>query len=50
LNRGDFTVAHKLFTRIVGGYQVLNEVVFDMLEGFKHGNQILATFLAVPAI
>jgi len=50
LNRGDFTVARELLTRIVGGYQVSNEVTFDVLEGFEHGNQILATLLAVPAI
>ena len=50
LNRGDFTVARELLTRIAGGYQVFNEVAFDVLKGFEHGNQILATFLAVPVI
>jgi hypothetical protein len=50
LNRGDFTVARELLTRIASGYQVSNEVAFDVLESFEHGNQILATLLAVPAI
>ena len=49
LNR-DFRDVCELLTRIAGRYQVLNEVAFDVLEGFEHGNQILATFLAIPAI
>jgi len=44
LNRGDFTVACELLTRIASGYQVSNEVAFDVLEGLSMAIKFLLLF------